>query len=135
MVMLHKAAHEPTVTMKVTVALANALPIKASWVSKDIRPDQAVITYKYMGGGVWQSVDFTMSGQHVKKDGSEGINRHKWDSPYYERARDKTWDELSLPQRWERMLTDAYRPEGSVMIDPTRYEVADLALLHPEVRP
>lgn len=135
MTMLHKAAHEPTVIMKVTVALANALVIKAKYINKNIRPFQATIEYKYMGGGVWQSVDFSMIGRHVKKDGTEGINVHRWESPSYERARDLAWEDLSLPQRWERMLTDAYRPEGSVMIDPTRYEVADLALLHPEVRP
>lgn len=135
MVMLHKAAHEPAVTMKVTVALANALVIKAKFINKNIRPFQATITYKYMGGGVWESINFEMIGHHVKKDGSEGVNTHRWESPHYERARDKVWEELSLPQRWERMLTDAYRPEGNVIIDPTRYEAADIALLHPEVRP
>lgn len=133
--MLHKAAHEPTVTMKVTVALANALVIRAKWIAKNIRPFQATIVYQYMGGGVWESVHFEMIGHHIRKDGREGVNTHKWESPSYERAKDKPWEELSLPQRWERMLTDAYRPEGAVMIDPIRYEVADIALLHPEVRP
>lgn len=135
MTMLHKAAHEPTVTTKVTVALANALVIKASYCTKNIRPDQAVIKYSYRGGGVWHPIEFYMHGPNVKKDGSEGQTRHKWDSPLYERARDKAWEDLSLPQRWERMLTAKYMPVGEVLLDPSTEEAADIALLHPEVRP
>ena len=135
MTMLHKALRSPTFSMWVVVGLLNATAIKADYVERLIKPDTASIKYGMTDSGLWKCYGVVLHGHHVKKDGSLGINTHKWSSRRLDDKVQLPWDKLSQPERWARMLADAYRPEGHPIIDPTRFELADIALLHPEVRP
>lgn len=133
--MEHKALGHPSFTMTVRVGLLNATAIKADYVERNIKPEMAIIKYTMTEAGHWKCYDVELFGNHVKKDGTLGLNNHRWRSRRVDDKNPIAWELLSQPERWARMLADAYRPEGHPIIDPTRYELADIALLHPEVCP
>lgn len=135
MAMLHQAAEDPIVSLKIRVRLVNALPIKAT-MTRIIKPEYANLTYSlnYKGDAIkWvcQHVEFHGPNLRKTKGGGLEIGQSRHEVHVFGTYLDDPWEDLNTHQRWAKMLAAAYRPEGFPIIDPMRYIEADIAKLHP----
>lgn len=109
-----------SITRRINIEDGPVLPMAYSSTGKTFRVDHVDLPYVMTEDGTWQilyAVSIDVSGTVLKKDGSDGQNRHsRWPtgctSRYNEPVRfEGEWE-------WVGQLIDAARPEGTVIFPP-----------------